>query len=116
VTASLISAQGVVAAGGWPEVGTVFTVNVGGATDIEYVVNGGESQKAPLHDSPVGGSMQTDTLSIPFGSIVDCTILSGAGPSNVTTVIVDAAYDWNSDVPVRRSSDELSSMSITVQL
>lgn len=117
MSASVANAAGVVAAGGWPSVATVFSVHAASAASLQYTVNGGVSQTAPLHAGAAPGTFVTDPIKVPFGAILDCTVVSQSRmPNNVTTVVADAAFDWNVDVPVRRTNDVLDSMAITIFL
>lgn len=130
VTAALVNAPGVQAAGGWPSVATTFVVQdasrLGTNSELQYSVNGGPTQTAPLHASAGtgDGSSRTDPISITFGSVVDCSVDAGRrnggtaafGTTNWTTVVADAAFDFNAQVPVRRSDADLASMSLTIAL
>lgn len=115
-----------VAAGGWPSVATTFSVSNGdpGTTSLHYSVNGGADRVAQLHASPSGG-LVTDSISLPFGGIVDWSLAAGNhhgttslrnGDNNKTSVVVDAAFDWNSANKQRRPNSELDSMTVHIPL
>ena len=91
-------------------------------TRVRYSVNGGSAQVAELHTSSSGG-LVTDSIDLPFGSIVDWALAAGnretatmQNGNNNATVVVDAAFDWNSANKQRRSNSELDSMTVQISL
>lgn len=128
VTASLVAAAEAGAEGTWPRVKVTFTVaatpllptgdaDQGGAGQLLLSVNGAANTTVPLSPAPGGAGSQA-VATLPFGSVVDVTVvpMQGGAQAYQRTVVADAAFAWGANPPARRSDAELDSMQLTVSV
>ena len=124
VTAMLVAAGG----SSWPTVFTQFTTTSidPQVTQLTYSINGDNLGRTTLFVPSGAPNQSTATLDgVPFGAIVNVmlstpnsTLSDGRAPvrSVLQTFIVDAAFDWHAEPPVRRSAVELDALRVSFKL
>lgn len=124
VTAMLVAAGG----SSWPTVFTQFSATSVDPQDTQltYSINGDNLGRTTPFVPSGAPNQSTATLDgVPFGAIVNVmlstpnsTLSDGRAPvrSVMQTFIVDAAFDWHAEPPVRRSADELDALRVSFKL